>query len=502
MGLQSPLAILGESNTLPVNVHIDNLDGISEALGDGAKDVIKDVVSGLAEGISKAGKDKNFGKNVQDGLSGVFGQTADAFNNAMHDKNIGNSLRDGLTTGATQATDAFRDAMNDTSLKNSIKDGADAWASNVGQAAQGAQKGLEREVWPAMSQMSNQGIASVFNLQNAAQIFGPIILGSVVSISATYGVTLCWKLLEQRLLNPKPAILLPGSKVGRWDRISLWRAGYQSPAMIFDEQVKDRLVEIEEKTKNIRDHIYNGRKATYDNLLLYGKPGTGKTLFAQILADKTNMDFLPVTAGSLLQSGVEGIKYVNELVDIANRSNYGAIIFVDEADALFVNRDSLDPSSDHYKVLNHILALTGNGSDKFMLIAATNHAYVMDEAMGRRFQDRVLMPLPNATTRKELFELYNKNVLLNTKNNNTEFVKAAQTLLTPQQINIMVEQTDGLSHAEIKDAVHAMHKKALATKTGIITITHINNAIKQAVEKHAALEADKLEREQHHKVIA
>jgi hypothetical protein len=503
VALQSPIALLGNKDTnldqVSVNVHLDNFDGLGEALGDGTKEIVKEVIIGTAEAFAQAGNDKNFGKNLETGLTGMTQQTADAFKNAMSDKNIGNSLKDGLTSGATQATDAFRDAMNDTNLKNSIKDGADAWASNVGQAAQGAQQGLEREVWPSVTQMSNQGLASIFNLQNAIQIVGPYAFGAVVSISATYGTKLCWQLLEKRLLNPKPAILLPGSKVGRWDRVNRWKSGYQSPAMIFDEQVKDRLIEIEEKTKNIRDHIYNGKKATYDNLLLYGKPGTGKTLFAQILADKTNMDFLPVTAGSLLQSGVEGIKYVNELVDIANRSKYGAIIFVDEADALFVNRDSLDPSSDHYKVLNHILALTGNGSDKFMLIAATNHAYVMDEAMGRRFQDRVLMPLPNAITRTNLFDLYNKNVLLNTKNNSVAFVKAAQALLTPAQINNMVEQTDGLSHAEIKDAVHAMHKKALATKTGIITITHINNSIKQAVEKHEALEADKLEREQHTK---
>ncbi len=506
VGLQGPIAILAEESfnlpKLTVNVHLDNLDNLSEAIGDGTKDIIKEVVTSVAEGIAQAGTDKSFGKNLKEGLTGITHQTADAFKDAMNDKHIGDSLREGLTTGATQATDAFKDAMNDPNLKNSIKDGADAWASNVGQAAQGAQQGLEREVWPSVTKMSNQGIASIFNLQNAMQIVGPYAFGAVVSISATYGTKLAWQLLEKKLLNPKPTILLPGAKVGRWDRVSRWRSGYQSPAMIFDEQVKDRLIEIEEKTKNIRDHIYNGKKATYDNLLLYGKPGTGKTLFAQILADKTNMDFLPVTAGSLLQSGVEGIKYVNELVDIANNSRYGAIIFVDEADALFVNRDSLDPSSDHYKVLNHILALTGNGSNKFMLIAATNHAYVMDEAMGRRFQDRVLMPLPNTTTRKELFDLYNNNVLFNTKNNGTEFVKTAKSLLTPQQINTLVEQTEGLSHAEIKDAVHAMHKKALATKTGIITMTHINNAIKQAIEKREALEADKQEREQHHKVIA
>lgn len=485
VGLQSSIAVLSNesvdldalnqlSKNFKVNVHLDNLDNLGEAIGDNTKEIIKETISSIAEGISQAGQDQNFGKNIKEGLGGALEQTSGA----------------------------FKDAMKKQELIDNIKDGSTEMTLRVGEFAEGTQAGLAQKFWPAIEQINNDALSSIFSWRNMYQFFGPYAISSAASLSAYYGTILAWKLLEQRLLNPKPAILLPGSKVGRWDRVSRWRAGYQSPAMIFDEQIKDRLEEIEEKTKNIRDHIYNGKKATYDNLLLYGKPGTGKTLFAQILADKTNMDFLPVTAGSLLQSGVEGIKYVNELIAMANKSKYGTIIFVDEADALFVDRDSLDPSSDHYKVLNHILALTGSGSNKFMLIAATNHAYVMDSAMGRRFQDRVLMPLPNATTRKELLNLYTTNVLLNKKDNNKEFITAAQGLLTVQQINLITEQTEGLSHAEIKDMVHAMHKKALATKTGIITLTHINNAVKQAVEKSAALEADKIEREQHHKAIA
>lgn len=230
-------------------------------------------------------------------------------------------------------------------------------------------------------------------------------------------------------------------------------------------------------------------------LLLYGKPGTGKTLFAQLLADFTDMDFLPVTAGSLLQSGILGIKYVNELVNLANNSKYGAIIFVDEADGLFVDRNTLNPESDHYKVLNHILALTGSGSNKFMLVAATNHAYLLDEAMGRRFQDRVLMPVPDAKTRLELLHLYINLLIFNEKEHDKEFVAVARQLLNSTALNTIVQATDGLSHAEIKDMVVAIAKKAAATKTGMITQAHINSAVVQAVEKHRVGEEDKAQKE-------
>jgi DNA polymerase III delta prime subunit len=314
-----------------------------------------------------------------------------------------------------------------------------------------------------------------------------------VGILMKKGADVALEVIKFRMMTPAPVILLPGSKYGRVDRLKRWWRGYKTPPMIFDASVKERLEEIEEKTKNIRAHIYEGQKITYDNLLLYGNPGTGKTLFAQILADKTDMDFLPVTAASLLQSGVEGIKYFDELLTMANKSKYGTIIFVDEADALFVDRDKLRPDSDHYKVLNHILAATGSGSNKFMLIAATNHAYVMDPAMGRRFQDRVLMPLPDVNTRKELLDIYMNEQLFDAKNRSSQFVSAARGILTNDRINNIAQETAGLSHAEIKDMVTIMGKKANATKDGIITPRNVDTAVAEAIEKKKAAERDRME---------
>jgi ATPase family AAA domain-containing protein 3A/B len=224
---------------------------------------------------------------------------------------------------------------------------------------------------------------------------------------------------------------------------------------------------------------------------LHGKPGTGKTLFARILADRTNMDLAITTAASLLQSGTAGVKYFNDIMHMARRSSYGLILFIDEADALFVDRNTLNPDSDHYKVLSHILAITGDGNSNFMLIAATNHAYVLDDAMGRRFQDRVLMPLPDEQTRAQLIDLYAEKFLFNAQTNSEDFVEQAKKLLNKKTVVALVQKTEGLSHAEIKDMIEAMHKKACASSSGMITATHITHAIDQAIEKHTVLEEDR-----------
>lgn len=302
------------------------------------------------------------------------------------------------------------------------------------------------------------------------------------------GADVALDVIKYKLTTPAVTILRPETKYGRIDRMKRWWSGYKTPAMIFDESVKNRLEEIEVATKNIRDHIQKGTKkdVNYRNLLLYGKPGTGKTLFATILADKTDMDFLSVSAGDLLQSGAEGKKYFDDLVEMANRSKYGTILFIDEADGLFIDRDILLKANalDHLVVLNHILGATGSGSNKFMLIAATNKAYSLDAAMGRRFQDRVEMPLPNEATRVELLNLYIKNKLPD-----------STALLTPEKIQSIAAQTDGLSHAQIGDMINAMSTKADTNKDGKLTEGNIESAIAESIKTMKDLERDQKELE-------
>jgi ATPase family AAA domain-containing protein 3A/B len=350
---------------------------------------------------------------------------------------------------------------------------------------------IKESIVPQLKKTWQLTIGSLLNSENAIRFGWPIALLSIVGVSGLYGAHICWKLIEKKILHPRPTILQPGSKYGWIDRWKRSRANYITPPMIFDESVKERLEEIQEKTINVREHIFNGKKVTYDNLLLYGKPGTGKTFFAQILADKTDMDFLSVTAASLLQSGIEGIKYFDEIVAMANNSKYGVILFIDEADALFINRNLLNPESDHYKLLNHILSAIGNGSSTMMIIAATNHAHIMDPAMGRRFQDRIKMPLPNEKTRKDLLNLYINQYLLDEAGSDFDSL-AVRKIFTQTYIDTIAKQTAGLSHAEIKDMIMIISKKANASKEGIVTIKHVQSAIDEAIEKIEALKRDKI----------
>jgi DNA polymerase III delta prime subunit len=324
---------------------------------------------------------------------------------------------------------------------------------------------------------------------------------ALVGIILMEGTKVGLEMIKRDLLSENFLILNKKQKpfYGTMSRIKRWWSGSSIQRMVFNTQVRSRLQEIEKKTIALRDLIQSGKNRTYANLLLYGESGTGKTLFAQQLAIKTNMNFLPITAASILQKGVEGIKYFDELIEIANRSCYGTIIFIDEADGLFINRNTIVAGSDHYIVLEHILSIIDGRSDKFMIIAATNHAYLLDPAMGRRFQDRVLMPLPDASTRKKLLTIYMQQILFNVSQTSIEFVRAAQTLMTLQMIDSIVTLVDGLSHAEIADMITEMRNKAELNKR-FLSVTDIENAIDEAVEKHRKNEEDKKLFAQVHKV--
>jgi ATPase family AAA domain-containing protein 3A/B len=409
---------------------------------------------------------------------------------SMLGDDLGRSIGQFFSTGAR----SFSSSVNDAQYGKDMSDGMEGLARNLGGATRSFNSEAQVNLFPEMSTTFRGLMSTAINKRNVFQFGGLTALSIAVSVTGYYLTKFLWEFLSYKIFNPKPVILLPETKYGRIDRLKRWWNGYTTPAMVFDAQIKERLIEIEEKTKHIRAHNKKRKnkrnKMSYDNLLLHGLPGTGKTVFARILADNTNMDFVATTAASLLQSGVSGVKYFNDIMKMAQRSSYGLILFIDEADALFVDRDTLSPDSDHYKILSHILALTGDGNSNFMLIAATNHAYVMDTAMSRRFQDRVLMPLPDAQTRRELIDLYTNKLLFNKQANSKLFIKTAHTLLNKQMLEIIVNKIATLSHAEIKDMVAAMHKKAYASKQQLLTQKHINDAIDQAIEKHESIAMD------------
>lgn len=140
-------------------------------------------------------------------------------------------------------------------------------------------------------------------------------------------------------------------------------------------------------------------------LLLYWPPWTGKTLTAKIIANETNLLFYVLTAKDFLsQNGVEWLKKMFEKIQ------WPAIVFIDEIDAIWRNRDISNTAQ--ITILNALLQKMDGfqGKDDVFFIGATNSLDRLDEALTRagRFDTKILIDVSDLEWRKEIFHIHIK----------------------------------------------------------------------------------------------
>ena len=176
---------------------------------------------------------------------------------------------------------------------------------------------------------------------------------------------------------------------------------------------------IKEELEEIVDFLNAPKKyLKYDvklpkGVLLIGPPGVGKTLIARAVAGEAQVPFFYQSGASFVQIYVGmGAKKVRELFDKA-KANAPSIVFIDEIDAIGKQRTGTS-NDEREATLNELLTqMDGFGGDSgVIVIAATNKVDVLDDALLRagRFDRRVHIGLPNVQDRKNILELYLKNV--------------------------------------------------------------------------------------------
>jgi 26S proteasome regulatory subunit T5 len=150
--------------------------------------------------------------------------------------------------------------------------------------------------------------------------------------------------------------------------------------------------------------------------LLYGVPGTGKTLIARACAAKTNSTFLKLAGPQLVQMFIgDGAKIVRDAFALA-KEKQPAIIFIDELDAVGTKRFDSDLSGDREvqrTMLELLNQLDGfSSSDDIKVVAATNRIDILDPALLRsgRLDRKIEFPLPNEEARKNILVIHSRNM--------------------------------------------------------------------------------------------
>lgn len=149
--------------------------------------------------------------------------------------------------------------------------------------------------------------------------------------------------------------------------------------------------------------------------VLHGPPGTGKTLLARALAGEAGVPFYHMAGSEAVNKYVGvGASTIRDLFQKAKKSENGAVVFIDEIDALGRTRsgDSEAGSREHDNTLNQLLVeIDGFApADKIVIIGATNRLDTLDPALlrpGRLSRHIPVLP-PNEKGRREILDLYAK----------------------------------------------------------------------------------------------
>lgn len=213
-------------------------------------------------------------------------------------------------------------------------------------------------------------------------------------------------------------------------------------------------------------------------VILYGEPGTGKTLLAKAVAHETSATFLRVVGSELVQKHLgEGPKMVRELFTVAEEHS-PSIVFIDEIDAIGTKR--YDSSSGGEREIQRTMLELLNQLDGFdaradvKVIMATNKIDLLDPALIRpgRIDRKIEFPLPDIKTKRRIFHIHTGKMSLGDDVELEEFIMAkdelsgadVKAICTEAGLLALRERRMKVTHQDFKTA----KEKTLQKKKGNI----------------------------------
>eukprot|EP00066_Takifugu_rubripes_P022866 XP_011612132.1 PREDICTED: ATPase family AAA domain-containing protein 3A isoform X1 [Takifugu rubripes] len=248
--------------------------------------------------------------------------------------------------------------------------------------------------------------------------------------------------------------------------------------VVLSPSLEERVRDIAIATRNTRQN-----RGLYRNVLMYGPPGTGKTLFAKKLAVHSGMDYAIMTGGDVAPMGRDGVTAMHKVFDWASTSRHGLLLFVDEADAFLRKRSTEKISEDLRATLNAFLYRTGEQSNKFMLVLASNQPEQFDWAINDRIDEIVNFALPGPEERERLVRLYFDKYVLEPATGGRQRMKLAQ-FDYGKKCSEIAKRTEGMSGREISKLGVAWQAAAYSSEDGVLTEAMIDARVDDAVKQH------------------
>ena len=224
---------------------------------------------------------------------------------------------------------------------------------------------------------------------------------------------------------------LPTSKRDNSQLVSFVPRELLKHHMVLPCDVEKRLLLIE------KEFIAKERLGKYNllpkrKILLYGKPGCGKTLSAERIAWNLGLPLLKVRFDALLSSYFgESASNLRAVFDYCQRDP--VVLLLDECDFIAKSRTSTQDVGEVPRIVNMLLTLLDEYNAPGLVIAATNLKITLDEALFRRFDDIIELPMPQIEERERLIKM----------------TLSAIPISSSVDFRALSEQLDGCSYANI-----------------------------------------------------
>jgi SpoVK/Ycf46/Vps4 family AAA+-type ATPase len=231
----------------------------------------------------------------------------------------------------------------------------------------------------------------------------------------------------------------------------------------------DQEAEVEKIVKAIqyRDYLRKIGLREIGKLLFVGPPGTGKTSTARAMSARLRLPFLEVKLSMITSQFLgETSKNIDKVFELAKKLS-PCILFIDEFDFVAKTRTS-DEHAAIKRAVNTLLKCIDEISlvnDGVLLIGATNHPKLLDNAAWRRFDEIVMFPLPDREMRKKIFELVLKPI-------EGKF-----------DIDVLADKTENLAGSDLRLIVREAVLNALTEDRTKLSQDDMVRAVKQFEER-------------------
>ena len=248
------------------------------------------------------------------------------------------------------------------------------------------------------------------------------------------------------------------------------------------EEEKSEMIEIVDFLKRPEKYTKMGARVP-KGVLLYGKPGTGKTLIAKAIAGEADVPFISMSGSEFIEmfAGL-GASRVRKLFEKA-RKLAPCIVFIDEIDAIGSRRTSNSGAeTENNQTLNQLLVeMDGFSSEETIIVlAATNRPEMLDKALLRpgRFDRQITIPAPDLKGRLDILKIHSKD----------------KKLADDVNLESIAEDTAGFTGAELENILNEAAIVATKMKHDEIENDDIEEAVKKVtvgLEKKERVISDK-----------